>query len=203
MNNPAFFEIAIRREYGTDLTSVRQGATETMPFSELVPAGLKRLERDEKKGLIMEDGKRILSFRVATFQALVDRLRAMAGSKVATTILFGLGKEIGRTALNYSRDTVMSDNLVQVFDEIIRTRGWGRCLAIQKQDDRGAYVVTMSDCPLCYERKASEPMCDLMRGIVTGWIETFLGKKAQRSAETVCAATDQRGLCAFEILMVD
>jgi len=63
-----------------------------MRFSELETAGLEGLECDEKRGLILEDGRRILSFRVATFEALVDRLQVIAGSKVPTTILLVLGE---------------------------------------------------------------------------------------------------------------
>ena len=171
-----------------------------MPFTDLEPTQMPKLDRDEEKGLILENGKRVISFRVATFQALVNRLRGMTGSQVAGTILFGLGNEIGQTAFRYSKDKVMSDNLVKVFDDIIRHRGWGRCLAIEKQADRSAYVFTMSECPLCYGQKATEAMCDLMRGIVTGWVEAFVNKKATKAVETECAAMGSK-FCIFEATM--
>ena len=143
-----------------------------LPFTDLQP--LTELTRDEEKGWILEGDKRIISFRVKTFQVLVSRLISLAGFKVSGTLLFQIGKEIGETAFEYSKDSAMADNLVKVFDSILVHRGWGRCLGIEKKGNgKPAYVFTMAECPLCYELKGVEPTCHMMRGIVTGWIEAF------------------------------
>jgi hypothetical protein len=115
-----------------------------LPYTDLQLTPLEELSRDPDKGLILENGKRIISFRAATFQALIQWLRDMAGSTVAKTILYGLGNEIGGTAFRYSKDGVMSDNLVKVFDDIIRHRGWGRCLAIEKSQGQSISLQCLS-----------------------------------------------------------
>jgi predicted hydrocarbon binding protein len=171
-----------------------------LPFTELKTSALESISRNEDKGWILEDGKRVISFRLPTFQALVEKLVAMAGSKVGTTILYQLGNEIGRTGLRYSKDRIMADNMTKVIDDVIRVRGWGRCIALEKNEknDKATYAFTMSECPLCFERKTAEPACDFMRGIVTGWMEEFLGVKSSLSVEKECAGVGGK-FCIFEI----
>lgn len=176
-----------------------------MVYSELEARPLERLERDENKGWILEDGKRILSFRVTTFQAFIDKLMNIAGSQVAQTLLFQTGKEIGQTGLRYSKDKIKSEqDLGKVFDEVLTLRGWGKCLEIQKksQDSKTLYVFTLSNCPLCHEHKTGLTICHLMGGISAGWLEAYLGKKALTSVERECASTNGQ-FCVFEITFVD
>lgn len=131
---------------------------------------MEKLSRDEKRGLVLEDSKRVLTFRISTFQALIDRLIGMAGAKVGKTILYQLGNEIGQTGLRYSKDRIVADNLVKVFDSVLRARGWGRVLSLEKKHENSVYVFTTADCPICYERSGRvEPICDLMRSVLAGW----------------------------------
>jgi predicted hydrocarbon binding protein len=170
-----------------------------LPYTELQPGSSENLTRDLERGLILEDGKRIISFRIATFQSIVKRLIELAGDKVARTLLYQIGNEIGRVALRYSRDKILADNNVKVFDDVLRLRGWGRCLGLdRKNGSDDAYVFTMADCPICSGVRGAAPMCDMMRGLVTGWMETFLDKKAIQSVEQDCAAVEGR-LCVFEV----
>jgi predicted hydrocarbon binding protein len=170
-----------------------------LPFTELESGSYEDLTRDKEHGLLLEDGKRVVSFRLATFQALVNRMTEMAGDKVGKTLLFQMGSEIGRVGLRYSKEKILEDNVAKVFDKVIRHRGWGRCLGIEKQgNNANAFIITMSDCPLCYGQKSAESTCDLMRGIVTGWMEALLERKSIRSVETDCGAV-KGPLCVFEV----
>jgi len=168
-----------------------------LPFTDLQPP--MELTRNEERGWILEGDKRILSFRVKTFQALVNRLTSMAGSMVSATLLFQMGREIGETAFKYSKDSAMADVLVKVFDSVLIDRGWGRCLKVERgKDTETTYVFTIAECPLCYELKQTEPICHLMGGLVTGWIEAFQGIKARQTLETACAAVGDK-FCVFEV----
>ncbi|HXY83195.1 MAG TPA: hypothetical protein VEH56_05695 [Candidatus Saccharimonadales bacterium] len=167
-----------------------------MPFTDLT-LKLQNLTRDELRGLILEDNKRILSFSVSTFQALLSRLADVSGSRVAQLILYELGDEMGWTAARHSRRKIMSGNRVDAFDTALRVRGWGRCLSLEEKEDN-VFVSTHSDCPLCYRRRAAEPFCDLMRGVVAGWMEGALNRKAIRSTENKCSAVDGK-FCVFEV----
>ena len=171
-----------------------------MPDTELESRSFeKNLTRDAERGLILRDGKRIISFRVTTFQSMVKRLTGIAGAIVARTLLFQLGNEIGHTGLRYSRDKILANNNAEVLDSVIRLHGWGRCLGLDtRRETDSVYTFKMADCPLCFELKEPAPACDLMRGIVTGWMEAFLDKKVIKSVETECAAV-RGALCVFEV----
>jgi len=163
---------------------------------------LDKIARDEKKGLILENESRIVSFELDTLQASVERLMRISGERVSEVLLLQMGNEIGKVSFQHWRDEVKSDSDAgRVFDRLMRLRGWGRCLNLEKQDrDEGktVYVFNTADCPACFDRKTSKPVCDLMRGIASGWLEGYLGRKPSEVAETACAAV--RGqLCVFEL----
>jgi predicted hydrocarbon binding protein len=173
-----------------------------LPFTELEPHPLGKLTRDEKRGLILENGSRILSFKVKTFQAFLDKLGMVAGDRVAKVLVFQMGEEIGKTGLRYSLNEIKSQNdLGKVFDVALRRRGWGRCLNLERNAKENAvvYLVKISDCPECYERKVIASACNLMRGVATGWIEGYLNKQARDSVETSCAASGDQ-VCSYEVI---
>ena len=171
-----------------------------MSFTDLI-LKLQKLTRDETRGLILEDHKRILSFSVSTFQALVSRLVAVAGNRVAQLIMYELGDEMGWTLAQHRKKKTTSNNFLDAFDDALRMRGWGRCVSLEEKQPN-VFVSTHSDCPLCYRRKAAEPFCDLMRGVAAGWMEGLLNKKATRAVEIKCSAVDGK-FCVFEVSFND
>jgi predicted hydrocarbon binding protein len=163
---------------------------------------LEKISRDEKKGLILENASRIISFELDTLQASVDRLTKVSGERVTEVLIFQMGSEIGRVSFDHWRDEIKSDSDAgRVFDRVMRLRGWGRCLNLEKQDREDGkivYVFNTADCPVCSDRKATKPTCDLMRGIVSGWLEGYLGRKPSEVTETTCAAIHGQ-LCVYEL----
>ena len=172
-----------------------------MTVIELEPEPLERLTRDEEKGWILEDGIRIISFRLRTIHAAVDKLASMVGSKVTATLLYEIGFEIGKAAMSYSRDNIHSEEeLGPVLDRVLSLRGWGRCLGIAKRPLSGGrvYVARLKGTLLSDERQTVEPTCHMVRGVVAGWLETHCGKKAVESVETECVSTGDPA-CVFEV----
>ena len=89
--------------------------------------------------------------------------------------------------MGYSRDRVRTQSdLTPVFDEILKHRGWGQCLGIEEvtEDNETIFTATIRNCPLCFEGKARRQACDIMKGIVSGWIEAYLSKRAIGAIET-------------------
>ena len=116
-------------------------------------------------------------------KSILDRVTAVAGEKGTKTILHQIGQEFGVTAFNYSRDRILSDNLVAALDDVLSIRGWGRVLDLGKTDHGSSvtYMCAIKGCPLC-------PTCGITHGIVSGWLESFVQKKAE-IIETACVAT--------------
>ena len=160
----------------------------------------RELRRRQEDGWILEGEERILSFRVTTFQTALDHIYSMVGSKVGKTVLNQIGQDIGHTAFAYSKNEITSEDHWKILDEVLSVRGWGRCVSVNKinNDPHATYAYTIRDCPFCYNRKATEPMCDIFRGVVTGWQESVIGKKADASDETHCVATGAK-FCIFHV----
>ena len=171
-----------------------------LPFTELKTNKLSQLERDEAEGSIVEDHERVITFRLRTWQNLIDRLTSIAGERVAETLLSQIGNSIGRSGMEYSRDRILTeDDLWKVFDMVLQARGWGRCEGLSKEMvSGGSYIFRLRNTPLSYQRRALKPMCYMMRGILTGWLEAYLGTKAKTAVEKSCAAMGN-SLCIFEI----
>ena len=157
------------------------------------------LERRPEEGSVYEDEERVITFRAATFQLFIDTVIAMAGSKVTKTVFYLVGDAIGRRSYEYSKDQVTSENLADVIDSVLSLRGWGRLVSMKKAETPKeiTYESTFNHCIICHNRKAQEPICDVVRGIFAGWLETFMGKKASSCTEIDCRAMGKES-CVFK-----
>lgn len=158
------------------------------------------LERRAEEGSVYEGEERVITFRAATFQLFIDTVIAMAGSKVTRTIFYLIGEAIGRRSYEYSKDQLTtSDNLADVLDSVLSLRGWGRLVSMKRAEtpEEVTYESTFNHCIICHNRKAEEPICDVVRGIFAGWLETFTGKKASSCIEIDCRAMG-KGSCVFK-----
>ena len=125
----------------------------------------------------------------------------MAGIRVARTIFYQIGNAIGRRAFEYSREEVAPDTLENVIDGVLSLRGWGRVASFKRTESSSGvdFECSFRDCIICHQRTAREPVCDVMRGLFAGWLESFLGKKARSSVESQCRAMG-KSACVFEIV---
>jgi predicted hydrocarbon binding protein len=162
------------------------------------------LRRRQEDGWILDGEERIISFRVKTFQAVLGHVYSIAGSKVGKTLLNQIGQDMGRATFDYSKSDVRSEDHWKILDEVMSVRGWGRCVSVNRINDDPyvTYAYTIRECPICYNQKSAEPMCDIVRGIVTGWQESIIGRKAESSYETRCTATGAK-FCIFHVNFKD
>lgn len=130
----------------------------------------------------------------------MDTLVGLLGYTLGATILQQMGKDVGRSIFSYVKNEVKSDSdLVSVMDVAMSERGWGRCRAMKKVEMRGStYSVKTEGNPISGKHGRNEPMCHMLRGILTGFLEAYLGKKAKSSTQVACAALGAQG-CTFEI----
>ena len=139
------------------------------------------LERRTEEGSVYEGEERVITFRAATFQLFIDTVTAMAGGVVTKTIFYLVGDAIGRRTYEYSKDQeITPDNSADVLDGVLSARGWGRLISMKRTESQKevTYESTFVHCIICHNRKAQEPICDVMRGLIAGWLESFVGKKA-------------------------
>lgn len=159
------------------------------------------LYRAPDEGVIRENGTRIITFRIRTFQRLIEKCEKIFGTG-AIVILYGEGMAVGEAGMEYSRSQIASDeDLWTVLDKLVAVRGWERItnMKISRDDDQVAHVFRWKNTPLAYEKRKDGPVCDFCRGILAGWLQAYYGKKAVDSKETRCEAVGDP-YCEFEIL---
>lgn len=157
------------------------------------------ISRDGEKGWVVEDGKRLVTFRLKTFQSFENRLISLVGDNVSKMILYQMGNEIGRVAYDYSREAIKSEaDLGPVLDSILSVRGWGRCGAFAKETRDGKITFTLraTETPSSHERTSVKPTCFVESGIASGFLEAYSGKKAQSHSELACVSTGSQ-YCIF------
>lgn len=139
-----------------------------MTYPELVQKlSSEDMSRDLENGWLLESGRRIVSFRIKTYQAFVNKMTIIAGQRVAQTLLYQMGNEMGRAAFTNSRKDVHSlKDAWRVFDRVLAHHGWGRCVDLTERihGNSVVFVVTVKGCPLCDDRRSEEPSCDVLRG---------------------------------------
>ena len=131
---------------------------------------------------------------------LLDRITATAGEKFTKTILHQLGGEIGRAAFHHTtRVEGPHDNLVDSLDHALRMRGLGQVEAFEVLDhgSKVTYRCAIRDCSVCHKHVALSSTCDVMRGVVSRWLESFFQKKAEHT-EVTCSAAGSR-LCVIHV----
>ena len=167
------------------------------------PVLFKTLDKDAETGLIIDEstGKRILTFRTETFLKLMDRFVEMLGEGLSATLLHQMGIDLGRTAFSYVKDEVKSDSdLTDAMDTLQAEGGWGRCKEIRKIETSGiTYVVRTESNPISGRHATNEPICHLMRGMYTGFLEAYLNRKAKQSEQISCRVLGAP-YCTFEII---
>lgn len=158
------------------------------------------ITRDNERGWLIQDRDRVVTFRAKTFQALLDKLTAVAGQLVSAVLVYQLGEEVGQISFAASTSPISSETeLAKAIDERFEHRGWGRCSGIEKNQygSKTTYSIRIKENPLTYERKAMEPTCHFIRGILAAWMERYLHKKPKTAKEIRCAAVDPSE-CIFE-----
>ena len=159
------------------------------------------VSRDPENGYLFVDRERTFSFRIKTFQAALDRLDILAGKPVSQVIADQMGRAIGQAGLAYWKGRIHSgEDLWKVADEVLSVQGAGRCVGGEKrvEGSTSRFIFRLKGTLTSYDRKTTEPSCHIMRGIVQGWIEGYLERKATSSIEKQCEAAGSSE-CVFEV----
>ncbi len=196
-------KLSITKRYDDKTNAIHLYSLQRHPlaFDESGSTQLGNFVVDQDNGWIMSRNERVIVFRVKTFQAMMERLTSIAGSTVTKTLFYMMGLEVGQTAMRYSKDEVHSlGDLAKVANRLTAMYGWGRSLSLEAstRDGQAVYTCVVKGTPLSHKRTANEPVCHMMRGVVAGWLEIYLDKRAVSSVETQCAAMGHEH-CVFEV----
>jgi len=142
------------------------------------------------KATPQSEGAQTFTAHSELMRLVLDRVTAMAGENVTKTILHQIGREIGWTAFHHSRSQTAPPTLTTGLDEALRLHGFGKLVDLHEIDHRTNVTYTCT-----IETKGSN--CDLIRGIVSRWLESHLQEKAL-NIEGPCSSQGQH-ICVFRI----
>ena len=138
-----------------------------------------------EKGWIVENGKRVDTFRLETFQAFEKRLISLVVETVGETTLYQTGNEIGRVISKYVQEAIKAESDFGNSVRQLSAGGWGRFGAFEKltRDGKIVYTVQAIGTPSSHECTPPKSIFHTLGGMVSGYLEAYLGKKAQSHAE--------------------
>jgi len=130
----------------------------------------------------------------------MDRLMELLGLTVGRTLLHQMGIDIGRSGFAFAREELKTDDdLLTVANSVWSRRGWGRITKIEVTgSDFRIYQIGVKDNPISRRFPGDEPMCHVLRGVCTGFLEAYVGKKSRFSKQTTCTALGEPD-CTFEV----
>jgi predicted hydrocarbon binding protein len=134
---------------------------------------------------------------VSVIRELTDFL---VGDKVSKLILYRLGNEIGHIACDYSRKVIKSEaDLGPVLNNILFVRGWAdtEFSSRKRTMEKITFILQATETLSAHERTSVKATCNIENGIASGFLEAYVGKKAQSHSEVACASTGSQH-CIFE-----
>jgi predicted hydrocarbon binding protein len=156
---------------------------------------------DDNGGVLQSDGGRIFIFSAKAFQQYGQDLRALMGKRTANELLYRVGLTAGR--LEYERISVLAksdDDTWGIINEMLQSRGWGRIIS-HEQTLKGKDLIVQvkyGNSPFADDLRSPDPVCDPLRGLLTGFLESRHGLKSISTTETLCIATGSQ-FCEFVI----
>src|SRR3972149_7246616 len=137
-------------------------------------------------------GNRLVYLRTAILNELRRDLSDILSPKVAKEIFYRTGLAVGRTAMTEIRQMAGSEEeFWRVRGEICEARGWGHIARHEKttHDDGLTVTVIFQDSAFADGVKATESVCDILRGAFASGVAIFYGGRVVKSDETQCRAT--------------
>jgi predicted hydrocarbon binding protein len=152
-------------------------------------------------GVLQSDGGRIFIFGAKAFQQYGKDLRDLMGRKTANELLYRVGLTAGR--LEYERISGLAksdDEMWRITNEMLQSRGWGHIVSRDEALKGKDLIVKVKygNSPFADGLTSPDPVCDTMRGLLTGFLESHHGLKSISATETLCIATGSQ-FCEFII----
>ena len=142
----------------------------------------KLLKIDSKKGYILVNGIKVLILPADVSSALNKGLTKVVGKSVVA-ILYPSGKEIGNSIFDlfvniYGYDVIKSeDEYKKALEDFVSLGGFGRMEITDIDFKKGSIVFRGWGFPEVISiTNSEEPVCHLMRGICTRFMELVTGK---------------------------
>jgi predicted hydrocarbon binding protein len=158
---------------------------------------------ENSKGILRSNsGFRIVQLRSEALQLARRNLIGITSELVTRQLLFREGMSIGKSAYKTLKDNVSNDETFwTTLDAYAQRRGWGYLLSHEKTGSGFSYNIhignsALTDGPIMDH----PPVCDILRGILGGWLSSFHNRSIDSVAEEQCASLGS-SFCAFQVTL--
>ena len=162
------------------------------------------IEEPNQKGILTgKHGQRLVQIRVEALQLFRRQMTMIIGEKVTRQILYRVGISLGKTAYRTWTDKIADEEAGwKTLNEILQRRGWGYIRSHEKTSSDLSYSVhvgnsALADGPI----KDAPPVCDIVRGLLGGWLSDYYNRPVLSVQENKCMAGGE-AYCVFQVSLV-
>lgn len=154
-----------------------------------------------KKGILRSNsGFRIVQLRSESLQLTRRNLIGITSEQVARQLLYREGMSIGKAAYMTLKSQVSSEETFwATLDAYAQRRGWGYVLSHEKTGSDLSYTIHIGNSALADGSiRDHPPVCDILRGVLGGWLSAFHNRSIASVAEEQCVSLGS-SFCAFQV----
>jgi predicted hydrocarbon binding protein len=154
-----------------------------------------------------EEGDRLLAIRTVAFNQIRNDLIVMLGEPVARQILYRVGISIAKSSFRSAMERKKirnEEDFWRVVNELFQLRGWGRIVSheetVLEAPSTNLFEIAFEDSAFTdpSSMQANPPVCDLLRGVLGGYVATFRKRALLSAIESSCKAMGTKN-CVFRI----
>lgn len=142
-------------------------------------------------------GERAVVVQVAILNQYRKDLVSIAGTSVTRELLYRMGLSMGRHSFHNQRHPITSeDTFWAALKDTFEGHGWGK--VANHRTLGNTIIVEFHGSALGQGGRFNEPVCDILRGALAGWISSFYSKPVSMAVEKTCRITGA-SKCEFNL----
>lgn len=142
---------------------------------------------------------RSIDVRAESIQQIRHDMIQIMGEKITRLILYRVGVSIGKSS--YLAEDQISDEAAfwASLADFVQRRGWGNSLSHKQTAADLSYRIHLQDSVLADGPIVDNPpVCDILRGILGGWLAAFQNRPLMNVEEVQCRAWGAEK-CVFQV----
>jgi predicted hydrocarbon binding protein len=143
---------------------------------------------------------RSIQVRAGSLRQIRHDLMEIMGEKITRVILYRVGVSIGKSSYIAEKNKLSNEeDFWAAMADFVQRRGWASSLSHKKTDGDLSYRIHLQDSALADEVMIDNPpVCDILRGILGGWLASFHNRPVMSVEEVQCIRWGAQH-CVFQV----
>lgn len=140
-----------------------------------------------------------IQIRAGSLQQIRHDMMEIMGEKITRVILYRVGVSIGKSSYMAEKNQIINEEAFwAAIADFVQRRGWGSSLNHKKDGDL-SYRIRLQDSALADGSVINNPpVCDILRGILGGWLAAFHNRPLMSVEEAQCIGWGAEH-CVFQV----